>query len=53
MNRPAIPTVNDRRAFTFTEIINEGFRSAVAIDSPGGHGDGANATCGLALIFAG
>jgi hypothetical protein len=22
MNRPAIPTVNDRRAFTFTEIIN-------------------------------
>lgn len=33
MNRPAIPSVNDRRAFTFTEIINEGLPTA--FDSQG------------------
>ena len=47
MNRPAIPTVNDRRAFTFTEIINERLSSAVAIDGPGASmAMGANATRG-------
>ncbi len=48
-----MPTVNDRRAFTFTEIINGRLQSRVAIDGRGtALAMGANATRGLTLKLA-
>jgi len=48
-----MPTVNDRRAFTFTEIINGRLQPSVAIDGRGAAlAMGANATRGLTLKLA-
>lgn len=48
-----MPTVNDRRAFTFTEIINGRLQCGVAIDDRGAvPAMGANATRGLTLKLA-